>query len=367
MPKHFPRRVLAVVLVGLVAAPVVAAGLPPVAVELQGDWRVRVVAEIEDGGGRRTVAGVVDVPGPTIVTVRAERYDALQLYRPAAPGWARATALRGVAAQECTTLFLLDKQGLQVRGGPEPNAESFVRGRDYEVDLDWGRVGRLEGGRIGEQQPVFLDYRHALLRLDSIVLDAAGRIALRPGTPRSAAPLPPPLAAGERRLANVWLPGFLERLSRDELFDIRETAYPEPPPASPTPAERFLPRTLKKLRDGEPLRILAWGDSVTVGSYVPGYPQRALAGAVRRPAAPALPQGPDRTGDRGLGRAQHGQLPRRAARQRTQLPREGAGPPPGPHRLGVRQRRRAIARPGRAAVREAAGGLPAASARSGSS
>src|SRR6185295_17529217 len=39
--------------------------------------------------------------------------------------------------------------------------------------------------------------------------------------------------------------------------------------SSPTPVEKFAPRALMKLRDGEPLRLLAWGDSVTVGTYVP--------------------------------------------------------------------------------------------------
>jgi len=34
-------------------------------------------------------------------------------------------------------------------------------------------------------------------------------------------------------------------------------------------AERRLPKTLEKLRTGKPLRILAWGDSVTVGTFVP--------------------------------------------------------------------------------------------------
>ena len=50
-----------------------------------------------------------------------------------------------------------------------------------------------------------------------------------------------------------------------------ETAYPEPPKPKPTPAEQLLPKTMAKLRSGERLRILAWGDSVTVGTYVPDW------------------------------------------------------------------------------------------------
>ena len=94
------------------------------------------------------------------------------------------------------------------------------------------------------------------------------RIEWRPGEPRSAAPAPPQLGASEQRLANVWLPGRIDRLSTNHLFPILEIAYPEPPKSSPTVAEARLPKTMMKLRDGGSLRVLAWGDSVTDGSYL---------------------------------------------------------------------------------------------------
>jgi lysophospholipase L1-like esterase len=52
---------------------------------------------------------------------------------------------------------------------------------------------------------------------------------------------------------------------------VLETAYPEPPKTKPTAAELLLPETIKKLRSGKRLRILAWGDSVTVGTFVPDW------------------------------------------------------------------------------------------------
>ena len=153
-----------------------------------------------------------------------------------------------------------------------------MRGKDYEIDLHWGTVGRLAGGRIGEKQPVWISYRHGTLRIDSIVLDGSGRIAVRPGQPRAAAPLPLDLEKGDRRLANVWLPGRIEKLEHKFLFPILETAFPEPPKSTPTPAEKLLPKTVRKLREGKPLRVLAWGDSVTVGTYVPDYEKNRWQG-----------------------------------------------------------------------------------------
>ena len=71
------------------------------------------------------------------------------------------------------------------------------------------------------------------------------------------------LAPGENRLANIFISGRLDALTEDHLFPILETAYPEPAETGLSVAERRLPKSLKKLQSGEPLKILAWGDSVT--------------------------------------------------------------------------------------------------------
>jgi lysophospholipase L1-like esterase len=247
----------------------------PVSATLRGDWQLEVQADVPDAsrpGATRRATALVEVPRPVVVTVTAERCDGLAPYRADAPGWMRATRLTGVAAQECSTLYLLDRQSLVVREGAEPGSRTFVRGRDYEADLDWGMVGRLPGG-IREGQAVYLSYRHATLRIDAIVAEPSGAIQLRRGEPRSAAPLPPALRPGERRLANVWLPGFVAKLDRDHIFEVLESEYPKPPLPAVCIAERVLPKTLAKLREGKPLRVLAWGDSVTDGGYIPNYPR----------------------------------------------------------------------------------------------
>ncbi len=236
----------------------------PVVLRLAGDWRVEVTVEQPP-----QIVTMLDVMRPTLVTVNAEKYDALPLFNAAAAGWIKGTRLKGVLAQETTTPHLLDSASLQVRAGAESGAKSFELGKDYAADLTWGTIGRLPSGQIPENQPVYVSYRHAQLRLDAVVLTRDGQLVLRSGEPRAAAPLPVKLESGERHVGNIYVAGNLDKLGPDQLFPILETAYPEAPQAVPSPAEKLLPKTLKKLRDGQAVRVLAWGDSVTDGSFLP--------------------------------------------------------------------------------------------------
>ena len=238
----------------------------PADLKLAGDWDVLVTIKEP-----RAIAATVHVTPPQFVAVVAEKHDSLPQFNTNGGGWAKGAQLRGVCAQETTTPFLLDAESLVLRAGPEPDAPLSARGEDYEADLTWGTIGRSVGSAIKEGQPVFASYRHALLRIDAVVVTRAGRVELRQGEPRAAAPLPPEPGQGERRLANIWLPGDLSRLGPEHLFPVLETAYPEPPKLKPAPAEQLLPKTMKRLRSGERLRILAWGDSVTVGTFVPDW------------------------------------------------------------------------------------------------
>ncbi len=242
------------------AAPGAAAAPPEI--QVTGDWELTVRRP-----GKKPVA--LRVTPPELRTVTAEKHDSLPVFNPRAGGWVRGAQLREVQAQETTTPFLLDPGSLVLRAGPAPDAPALRAAVDYQADPDWGTVGRLAGGSLGEAQPVYASYRYAPLRLDSVVRTARGRLEVRQGESRAAAPQPPALRPGERRLANIWLPGRVARLSTEHVFPITEEAYPEPPKPAVSAAEQRIPRALAKLRAGQPLRILAWGDSVTVGTYLP--------------------------------------------------------------------------------------------------
>ncbi len=233
----------------------------PAKMTVIGDWRIAVEA-----AGKRAEFTIEPVE---TVTVVAEKHGQLAIYDEKKPGYGRGNKLRGVLAQECTARNMLIPETLVLRAGADEQSPLFVRGKDYEFASDWGTFGRLPDGAIGEKQPVFCSYQYSLPRLDSVILDANGQLQLRRGVGHVANPVPPALAAGELRLANVWLAGRMDKLGDAQLFPLLEQAYPEPPKQSPTVAEQLLPKTIAKLRSGEPIRILAWGDSVTVGTFVP--------------------------------------------------------------------------------------------------
>ena len=115
---------------------------------------------------------------------------------------------------------------------------------------------------------MFISYAYTPARLDSIVQDATGAIALRRGEPHIATPHPPTLSEGETRLVNVFLERQADALAADCLYPILESGFPEPTQSGASVAERLLPRTLARLENGEPLKVLAWGDSVTDGGFL---------------------------------------------------------------------------------------------------
>jgi len=231
----------------------------PATFTISGDWDVRVSLPTAD-------SQTIHVTPPTTLTVTAEKYTSIPNFNPKAGGWVKGAQLRGVKAQETTSPGLLDAASFTLRAGPEPDALLYTQGADYEIDLNWGTFGRLPDSRIKPDQDVFASYRHGQMRLDAVVLAADGKVTLRQGEPRAAAPAIPRINPGERHLGNIYLPGPVTKLEPDQLFPILEQAYPE----TPKSPNATVTRLLKRLNSGGTLRVLAWGDSVTDGAYLPG-------------------------------------------------------------------------------------------------
>jgi hypothetical protein len=233
-------------------------GSGPAEFRLAGDWEISVTPT--PGAPPVTLR----VPPPVPVSVDAEIHKTLPLWDPKAPSFEGVLLQLAVSDQ-------VDARTLVVSSGGGAGARVYRQVVDYNLEPEWGVLGRTAGGAIREGQPTHVSYRYTPLRLDSVVQTPSGQIVLRPGVPRAAAPIPPQLAPGERRLGNIWLGNKLSRLRPENLFPVLEHAYPERLQERPSIAERLLPKTLVKLRSGEPLRILAWGDSVTVGNYIPNW------------------------------------------------------------------------------------------------
>lgn len=260
MPR-LPPSIVAVAMIAVLArnVPIIPVVAAEVVVEPDGDWGVRVART--DAG--TTTTETFAVAPPDVVEVIDEKLSALPVFDPAVPGWVKGAALADVTAAECTVIRALDPGSLVVKAAPGAEGAVLERGRDWEADSEWGTVGRLIGGRIGEGEPVWASYRAARRRIDSIVRLADGTLELVPGTPQIVLCEPPPLPVGVERLANVYLPGRIASLSGANLFPILEDRCPPLPPDEAPQAKARLPETLRRLESGETLRVLAWGDSVT--------------------------------------------------------------------------------------------------------
>jgi hypothetical protein len=112
------------------------------------------------------------------------------------------------------------------------------------------------------------------------VVDARGVASLIEGTPRLVAPALPLVAPGLSAIANIYRPFRGTTLEPAHVFPIAASARA----ASTATRAGLLPKTLRKLEAGEPVTIVCWGDSITVGADV------APADAWANRVAPALQQ-----------------------------------------------------------------------------
>jgi lysophospholipase L1-like esterase len=234
--------------------------------QLVGDWKVSITAKTS---ASKEINAKVDIADLIAVKVLHEKYDSLPDFNPNAwGGWQKGAPIKGVLAQECTTCFALDPATLKVSSDTGTDAVVYEKGKDYEAELEWGSVGRIPEGKIEADQPVFISYDYFQQRIDAIVLTSKNRIVIKQGKPHITNPKPPALAPGETRLSNIYIPCKIMKLEEDNLYPVLEKEYPEPSKESPTVAERLLPKTMKKLNGDGKLKVLAWGDSVTDGSFL---------------------------------------------------------------------------------------------------
>ena len=228
----------------------------PAKVTLTGDWQIKVTYH----GKSKTF----DIDPPETVTVTDEKYDRLDRFNPAGPPWHRATPLQALKADECSVENALVPGTATVT--LRPGGEALEADRDYILDEPGANIGWKEGGRIGPETTVYISYKYIPMRIDSVAC-ADGQMRLAPGVVHAANPVPPELEEGETRLANIYVcHETKDRLTDDNLYPILDDGTLRIPQKAV--AKKLLPKTWKKLHTGEPLTILAWGDSVTVGRYV---------------------------------------------------------------------------------------------------
>lgn len=235
-------------------------------VEIVGDWQVQVSAgNVKHGKTHVRISQPITltVEPATLLHVKDEKYDSLPLYDANAAPWTRGARLRQLITFETTAPDCLVPDSLALKPGPGA-ALPYIQGKDYALEPHWATMGRVAGG-IAEGQPVWADYACGWGRLDTIAVSPQGKVRLVQGTPHNATPHPPDLEKGELPLANLWIAPRLPKLTAEFLYPIVEPTYPEPKRRRTPPAANLLPKVWAKLHSGQPVHILAWGDSVTAG------------------------------------------------------------------------------------------------------
>ncbi len=233
--------------------------------EIVGDWQVHISpGTVKQGKTHARISQPITltVAPATLLHIQDEKYDTLPLYDANAAPWGRGATLKQLITFETTAPDCLFPESLVLKSGPGA-ATPYRQGKDYGIEPRWATFGRIAGG-IAEGQTVWADYACGWGRLDTVAINPKGRVRLVQGTPHNATPHPPELEKGELAVANLWIAPRLPKLTVDSLYPIVEPQYPEPRHRM-SPASWLLPKTWAKLRSGEPVHILAWGDSVTAG------------------------------------------------------------------------------------------------------
>lgn len=258
-------------------------GALPVA--LSGDWQITVGPGTVHLGGRDiTVAQPVafTLTPPTPIAIKAEARTDVPVFNPKG-NWRKGVYLNALRAQECSTTGLLLENTVVVK---RDTGETLVRGTDYELDPLWGSLGTLEGRTLAPGQKVLVDYSYAPLRLDSIVALPDNTLKLITGTPGVGAVLPPAVPEGAVAVVNIYHHGVADRLDDSNLYPIGPVPALQIAPV----AEQLLPRTLARLRAGQDLKIIAWGDSVTAGGGVGAFPDQWYQNAFAKALGQRFPQ-----------------------------------------------------------------------------
>ncbi len=136
----------------------------------------------------------------------------------------------------------------------------LTEGEDFVVDYPWGRLGMGPKPTVKPGDEVEIDFVYRLRRLDSLVKNADGSQAVVKGQADLCCPLVPELAAGQTRLANLFVDYDCDGTAPD-IYPITATAAE----AQTQSTTGRIPRTLQKIKSGQPVKIVCWGDSVTAG------------------------------------------------------------------------------------------------------
>ena len=199
----------------------------------------------------------VRVAPAEVVQVRGEK---LRLSTQKPRSWSQGTKLRALQhmgpGRGVPANGAIDAESVVV----QHKGRTLARGTDYLLDPVWGSLGLGPHSCVTAKDMVTVDYRYSLRRVDSLVQTPDGKQVVRQGKSHLFSPEPPALAPGERRIANVLADFFCDGANA-EVFPAAET----PEQAQTGTTRGRIPKTMAKIKAAGMVKIVCWGDSVTVG------------------------------------------------------------------------------------------------------
>jgi lysophospholipase L1-like esterase len=256
-----------------------AAPSPALDIQPHGSSIIVSAGQANVGGETITVTQAATLPiAPSpILTISDE---ALQLSPDKPSGYAKGTKLHGCNAKDVNAKGSFVPGSLELR--KTKGGELLKEGEDYLLDSAWGMLGIGPKSRVTTQDTVFASYHVSLLRMDTVQVSADGKATLKQGEPDLSVPVPPAADPGCKAIAHVFTNYGATEVAPDAIYPIIET----PAQAVTASTSGRIPKTLAKLKSGQPVTIVCLGDSVTVGGNASSpefrYPNVFLAGLLTR-------------------------------------------------------------------------------------
>lgn len=239
----------------------------------EGVYRVGGGREVRVATATRLAIAPVD-----IVTVRDEE---LRLSPDKPGGFFTGTKLAGTRAANIGAFRSLIEDSVTLR---DAAGRPLRQGADFLVSAPFALLGLGPQARVTPADTVFATYAHYRQRIDLVAVDARGTALVIPGVPHIATPTVPSAPAGATPIGTVYRPFGARTLEAAHVFPITATARD----ATTATTRGRLPKTLAKLQRGDPVTVVCWGDSITVGADV--EPHEAWANRLRSELAARFPR-----------------------------------------------------------------------------
>lgn len=174
------------------------------------------------------------------------------------------TPLRASRYDQLGVYCSLIEHSLVMFEAPGKQGRKLEKEKDYLVSAPFSLVGLGTDTKLTPQTKVYASYSYYLQRIDVVALDKNGIPFLVEGKASLVCPSIPALPADAIPFCNVYRPILADTLKAQHLFPIIASSKN----VSTSSTAGKVPKTLKKLQEGKPVTIVAWGDSITAGSDV---------------------------------------------------------------------------------------------------